>query len=252
MTKEFAPKDQVLHIDLSGRDPDEGSTELPYEKGALFLKMLEQAAGRDKFDAFLRSYFAHYRFRSITTKDFIDYLAQHLLASNPQIRKKVPMSLIEEWVYKPGLPASAPPIHSAAFDRVAAAANDFVSGKITAAQVPAQSWSTPEWLHFLKALPPDIGAEKMTQLDQQFHLTGSGNIEITLQWLLLAIKNQYAAANDKLEQTLTTVGRRKIVKPLYSELAKTPEGKEKARAIFAKAKSGYHPIVVNEVTQMLR
>jgi aminopeptidase N len=108
MVKEFAPKDQVLHIDLSGRDPDEGSTELPYEKGALFLRQLEQAVGREKFDAFLRSYFGKFRFRSITTKDFLDYLTQNLLAKNPATAKKVPMKLIEEWVYKPGLPESAP------------------------------------------------------------------------------------------------------------------------------------------------
>ena len=252
MTKEFAPKDQVLHVDLAGRDPDEGSTELPYEKGALFLKMIEQAAGRDKFDGFLRSYFSRYRFRSITTKDFLDYLSQHLLAPNPQLRKKLPMSLIEEWVYKPGIPASAPKIQAAAFDRVEAAASDFVSGKLTAEQIPAKQWSTPEWLHFLKALPQDLGEDRMTQLDQQFHFTDSGNIEITFQWLMLALKNHYTAADARLESTLLTVGRRKIVKPLYAELAKTPEGKEKARAIFAKAKAGYHPIVVNEVTQMLR
>src|SRR5262249_14285620 len=49
--------DQVLHIDLKGRDPDDGLTDIPYEKGALFLKHLEAAFGRTKFDAFLKSYF---------------------------------------------------------------------------------------------------------------------------------------------------------------------------------------------------
>jgi hypothetical protein len=73
-----------------------------------------------------------------------------------------------------------------------------------------------------------------------------------LQWLLLAIKNHYTAADQKLESTLLTVGRRKIAKPLYAELAKTEEGKQRAREIFERAKSGYHPILVNEVTQMLK
>jgi aminopeptidase N len=252
MVKEFAPKDQVLHIDLSGRDPDEGSTELPYEKGALFLRQLEQAVGREKFDAFLRSYFGKFRFRSITTKDFLDYLTQNLLAKNPATAKKVPMKLIEEWVYKPGLPESAPRIHAAAFDRVEEAAKAFVNGTSPAAQLPAKSWSTPEWLHFLKALPRDIGSERMRELDEQFHLTQSGNIEITLQWLLLAIKNNYMAADQKLESILMRVGRRKIAKPLYVELAKTEQGKQRAREIFERAKSGYHPILSNEVTELLK
>jgi leukotriene A-4 hydrolase/aminopeptidase len=252
MTKEFAPKDQVLHIDLKGRDPDDGSTELPYEKGALFLRQIEETIGREKFDTFLKSYFAHFRFRSITTKDFLDYFVKNVIAKDAQARQKLPMSLLDEWIYKPGMPASAPQIRSAAFERVEAETKQWLSGQINTEQLPADKWSTPEWLHFLKALPQDLGTQRMQELDQQFKLTQSGNIEITLQWLLLAIKNHYTAANDKLEQTLTTVGRRKIVKPLYAELAKMPEGKERARAIFAKAKDGYHPIVTNEVEQMLK
>ena len=38
-------KDQILHVDLNGRDPDDGMTQIPYEKGALFLRTLEQAFG---------------------------------------------------------------------------------------------------------------------------------------------------------------------------------------------------------------
>jgi leukotriene-A4 hydrolase len=92
----------------------------------------------------------------------------------------------------------------------------------------------------------------MRELDEQFHLTQSGNIEITLQWLLLAIKNNYMAADQKLESILMRVGRRKIAKPLYVELAKTEQGKQRAREIFERAKSGYHPILSNEVTELLK
>ena len=58
------PRDQILHINLDGRDPDEGSTRVPYEKGALFLKTLENATGRRRFDNFLNSYFEHFAFCS--------------------------------------------------------------------------------------------------------------------------------------------------------------------------------------------
>ena len=30
-------KDQILYVDLDGRDPDDGMTQIPYEKGSLFL-----------------------------------------------------------------------------------------------------------------------------------------------------------------------------------------------------------------------
>ena len=82
----------------------------------------------------------------------------------------------------------------------------------------------------------------MRQLDETFRLTRSGNAEIVHQWLLMAIRSQYTAAYPRLEEFLTTVGRRKFLRPLYTELAKTPEGRERALAIYKKARPGYHPI----------
>ena len=49
--------DSRLYIDLAGRDPDAGATEVPYEKGANFLRVLEKHFGREALDGFLRGYF---------------------------------------------------------------------------------------------------------------------------------------------------------------------------------------------------
>jgi aminopeptidase N len=68
--------DTILHIDLAGRDPDEGSTDIPYEKGSLFLQTIEAAVGRERFDTFLRSYFDRHAFQSITSAVFLDDRAQ--------------------------------------------------------------------------------------------------------------------------------------------------------------------------------
>ena len=75
----------------------------------------------------------------------------------------------------------------------------------------------------------------MAELDEAFHLTQSGNSEIAFQWLMMSIKNQYESAYPRLEEFLMTIGRRKFIKPLYEELAKTPEGKERALAIYRRA-----------------
>ncbi len=64
-------RDQILHVDLNGRDPDDGFTGIPYEKGALFLRHLEETVGREKFDIFVRGYFDSHAFQSITTETFI-------------------------------------------------------------------------------------------------------------------------------------------------------------------------------------
>ena len=45
----------------------------------------------------------------------------------------------------------------------------------------------------------------------------------------MAVRAQYEPAFGKLEGFLESVGRRKYLKPLYSELLKTGEGRERAR-----------------------
>jgi leukotriene-A4 hydrolase len=240
--------DQILHVDLKGRDPDDGFTGVPYEKGALFLRHLEEAVGREKFDKFVRDYFDSHAFQSITTETFVDYLNKNLAAANPNA---VTQADVDEWINKPGLPKNAPQPASDAFTNVGAQANDYASGKTPASTFPWKDWTTQEQLHFLKTLPADLGAQRMSELDGAFGLTKTGNSEIAFQWLMMAIKNKYAAADARLEEFLTSIGRRKFVKPLFEELAKTPEGMERAKAIYAKARPGYHPITQATVDTIL-
>ncbi|MBS1787457.1 MAG: M1 family metallopeptidase [Acidobacteria bacterium] len=244
----FDQPDQILHIDLTGRDPDDGSTEVPYEKGALFLRQLEETFGRENFDQFLKAYFDHFAFQSITTADFRAYLQKNLLDPNPQLAAKIP---VEEWLEKPGLPASAPKPQSAAFAKVEEQAKAWQEGKTPAAKLDTKQWTTQEWLHFLKSLPPQLSEAQMKELDQAFGLTKSGNAEIAHVWLLMAIRNKYAAAYPRLEQYLTSIGRQKLIKPLYEELVKTPEGKQRAKTIYAKARTGYHPIAQTAVDKIV-
>jgi len=214
---QLPPADCALYLDLAGRDPDEGCTLVPYEKGALLLGTIEQAVSRPRFDAFLRSYFDNFAFRSITTAEFLDYLRREL--PNP-----VP---VEDWIFHPGIPEGAAEPHSEAFARVE-----------TGWPSDTSRWSTQEWLHFLRLQnPPD-----MARLDREFQLTQSGNAEILHQWLLMAVRTGYLPAYPKMEAFLCSVGRRKFLKPLYSELMKTGDGRELARRIYARARPGYHPI----------
>ncbi len=245
---EFDDRDEILHVELKGRDPDDGFTEVPYEKGSLFLRHLEETIGREKFDKFLRGYFDSHAFQSITTETFVDYLQKNLLDQNTNVSR----ADVDEWIYKAGLPQNAPVPQSDAFARVEAQARNYLSGKIAAKDVQTQNWTTQEWLHFLQNLPTDLGATKMAELDRAFNLTKRGNSEIAFQWLLMSIKNNYTAANARLEEFLTSIGRRKFVKPLFEELVKTPEGKIRANTIYTEARSGYHPITVATIDEILK
>ncbi len=246
---ELPDADEILHVDLTGRDPDEGFTSVPYEKGALFLRLLEESFGRARFDEFVKGYFDHFAFQSITTADFRAYLQKHVLDADPQTAAKIPL---DEWLNNPGLPAKIPQPQSDAFTKVATQARAWLDGKTPAAKLDTKQWTTQEWLHFLKSLPPQLSEAQMRELDQAFKLTQTGNAEIAHEWLLAVIRNHYSAAYPRLEAYLISIGRQKLIKPLYEELVKTPDGRERALQIYRKARPGYHPIAVTAIDKVLK
>jgi hypothetical protein len=241
--------DQVLHIDLTGRDPDESLTDVAYEKGALFLRHLETACGRTRLDAFLKAYFDHFAFRSITTAQFEAYLETHLLKGDPMRAAKVP---VKEWLYQPGLPGVAPALRARAFEEVEKQAKAWAEGKTKAVGLRTQDWSTQEWLHFLNVLPAKLTAAQMQELDVALGFTKRTNAEVLFQWLLLSVRHRFEPAYPRLEEFLTSQGRRKFLKPLYEALLTTPEGKERARRIYAKARPTYHPLAAATVDALLK
>jgi hypothetical protein len=105
-------------------------------------------------------------------------------------------------------------------------------------------WVTQQWLYFLDNMPAALSAEQLARLDQAYGFTRSQNAEIERSWLLLVVRNRYQPGYARLEEYLTTVGRRKLIAPLYVELMKTPSGSEMAKRVYAKARPGYHPETV--------
>jgi leukotriene-A4 hydrolase len=241
-------RDEILHIDLTGRDPDDGATRLPYEKGCLFLRSLEEAFGRDPFDRFLRGYFDRFAFQSIRTQDFLLYLRENLIGSD---RRRFPDGSLEEWIEKPGLPAAAPRPESDALRRVVRVSQEWSEGRVAAHEVPYGEWSTQERLQFLRRLPSPLPPERMRELDSAFGLTTSGNAEIAFQWLLLGLRSGYPETDGRLQEFLVSIGRRKFIKPLYEELMKTETGRQRALAIYRRARPGYHPIAVDTVDRIV-
>jgi leukotriene-A4 hydrolase len=235
---ELPARDTHLFLDLTGRDPDEAATKLAYEKGYFLLRLIEETVGREKWDAFLRDYFDAHAFQSMTTAEFIEELREKLLSQHAGAEDQIG---VEQWVNTPGIPVNVPQVHSDAFTKVEAQSKAFEAGT-PAAQLTTQNWSTHEWIHFLRHLPKTLTREQMAELDAAFHFTGSGNSEILHEWLMNAIEKKYDPAYDALERFLLRQGRRKFLKPLYQKLAETPEGLDRARRIYEKARPMYHAV----------
>jgi aminopeptidase N len=237
------PADQGLAVDLRDRDPELAFSDVPYQKGRLFLDYLDARFGRERFDAFLRGYFDHFAFKSLTTEQFNDYLGENLLDRFPGI---VTRAQVLAWEHGPGLPADAVLPTSTAFQAVDEARSAWLAGALDPRKFGAD-WAWQQWVHFLDNMPAAIGAKRMGDLDQTFGFTKSRNDEIEFSWLRLAIRNDYRPADERLEQFLESIGRLKFVQPLYEELMRTPGGAEKAKRVFAKAKPGYHPLTAGTI-----
>lgn len=244
--KALPSADTRLAIDLKGRNPDEGLTEIAYEKGAAFLRMLEANVGRERFDPFLRRWFDDHAFQPVTSAQFLAAVRRDLVRGDAALEQRLQL---DRWVYEPGIPANAVPADPQAFAEVDSAVAAHASGTL-----PTSTWSrwtTDERLRFLNRLPRQQSRARLDALNQAFGLNAVGNNEVLFAWLSLAVANRYDAAVPALERFLTSLGRRKFVRPLFLALHKDEQwGRPIAQRIYPRARPLYHPLVTQELDKL--
>jgi leukotriene-A4 hydrolase len=239
--------DTRLKVSLTGRNPDDGISQIPYVKGYNFLKVIEQAVGREKFDPFIKNYFDAHAFQSITTEDFVKYINDNLIKGDKALADKIKL---DDWIYKPGIPSNITSVHSDDFTAIDSIQKNW--RKIGVKGLSQKIKSTTEKQHFIDYLPADITAEEMAAIDNEFSFTKNGNFVIKRQWFVQAIRHEYKTAYPAIEQFMIATSRTGSLMTLYKELIKTSEGKTWAKQIFDKAKSGYHATTVQAVGDLLK
>jgi leukotriene-A4 hydrolase len=239
--------DTRLKVSLTGRNPDDGISMIPYVKGYAFLRVIENAVGREKFDPFIKNYFDAHAFKSITTEDFVKYINENLIKGDKALADKIKL---DDWIYKPGIPSNIVPVSSADFDAIDKIQKIWRETGVTG--LSKKITTTAEKQHFIDHLPADITAKEMEAIDKEFNFTKGGNFIIKRQWFVQAIRHQYKAANSAIEQFLIGISRTGSVMMLYKEMAKTPEGKIWAKQVFEKAKSSYHATTIQAVEDVLK
>jgi len=224
----------VLRTHLEGVDPDDVYSSVPYEKGSLFVALLERTVGREKFDRFIRAYIERFHFTSVTTEELMDFVERQL----PGAAAKAGA---DEWLNRPGVPANAPVFRSASLEAIVALAEGWATG---ARPAPAQlaSWSPSELLVYLQHLPRQLPEAECRWLDAELKLTGRGNYEILVEWLTVALGSDYEPVFGRARDVLLKVGRMKYLRPLYGALGRHPRTRALAREIFAAAAPTYHTL----------
>jgi leukotriene-A4 hydrolase len=246
ITASAHPEDTRLKLALEGRSPDDGMTDIAYNKGYFFLRLIEETAGREKFDAFLKNYFDTHKFQVMDTERFLEYLRANLVT--PEMEKAIN---IQAWVYGEGLPSNAPVVISDELAQVDKLREQWETGLTKANELPWEGWSYQERYRFISNFSRSVGADDMKMLDAQFLISATGNNEVLFAWLEQAIRKNYTPAYDELEKFLTSVGRRKFVAPLYEAMVDTRQI-ELAKTIYAKARPGYHAVTVGTVDELLK
>ncbi len=242
---EFGPDSPFtrLKTDGKGHDPDDFYSLVPYEKGFLLVSLFEQAAGREEFAAFIRKYIEHFRFTSITTEEFLEFLDKEL----PGVAEKVDA---KKWIYQSGLPDNAPVFNSAKLEELKNLAAGWSDG-LRPSPNEAKDWTPEHWQIFLQDLPRKMSEADCRWLDENFHLTEQGNAEILSNWLIIAASSGYEPAFERIASFLSEVGRMKYLKPLYSALYAGEKTKTMAVEIFADNAGSYHPIARGGLERIL-
>jgi aminopeptidase N len=240
------PESTKLKLDLKDKNPDDGMTDIPYEKGFLLLKTIENKVGKEKMDLFLKEYFNKHKFSTITTEKFISYLNKNLLESN-NINFNV-----SEWIYKSGIPKNSIAISSNKFDEVMQTISKWKAEKISSKEICNKNWVIQQRIHFIRNIPKEISNKKLKELDDDCGFSNTSNSYIAMVWFEQAAKRNYHANNidKKMEEFLINVGRRWYVTTIYNALKENDRVKEAVK-IYKKAKPNYHSVTTRTVDKML-
>ncbi len=256
--------DTRLKLDLTGRNPDDGLTDVAYDKGRFFLCHLEQVVGKANWDEFVNKYFKTNAFSYQNTEGFVDFLNKELLSKNKEWEKK---ANIQQWIYGEGMPKDAVKPVSKELDKVDLLVTNYLSENLKLENMDTTGFTSHHWQYFIrqigkKLLPePSVngikivaqlnGVNILNELDAKFKFSNRGNAEICCDWFTLSAKVGYKKNRVQTQHFLCSVGRRKFLMPIYQALAQSEEGKVWARTVYKLAKGGYHSVSAISVEEVL-
>jgi leukotriene-A4 hydrolase len=232
-----------LWFPMQGLHPDEIFSSIPYHKGNAFLMQLEETVGREAFDAFIKKYINTFRFRSITTAAFVEFMKEEL----PLAASKVDF---QKWLYRPGFPEDAPSLKSFIYDDVSEKAEAFVKGeRLQSGEI--KDWKPDQIQLFLQLLPERISFEDCSYLEQLFDIHERTAAATLSAFYTLSVRSGYQNVLPGIEHFVATIGRHFLVSPVLRAMTQSDWARNKARPIFERYRSRHHPITVNYLDKIL-
>lgn len=227
------PNKAILHRQVP--DPIEGFSQFSYSKGQLFLRTLEDLAGRRRFDFFLRRYFQTFAWRWVDERNFLAAFREFAVDGDATLESAL---RLDEWVYGPGLPSNVTvPVQAALSVRVNARAAAFNAGT-PIAQLNPTAWNDTEVKIFLSQVRFTIGP-RLAEIDAALGLSARETPPYV--WLEQSIEHRYEPGLAALDRVLLRGAPYEWVVPLYQDL--NTADRARALSLFSRAREHYlHPL----------
>jgi leukotriene-A4 hydrolase len=236
-----------LRPNLSGVDPDDAFSKIPYEKGSLFLFFLEtKVGGSAAMLEWLHQYYVKYEGKSVNTETFKEeFLGWFSSRSNPQALASIDW---ESWLYKPGLPAFDPSEHliNSYGSACATLAEKWIkNGGAGTTPDDLKNFKSKQVMYFLDLIfaATPLSHELIDKLNNTYGLMASGNVEIAYRFFMTSLKSGLKTVFESVADFLSKHGRGLYVRPLYRALAELD--RDYAYSVFKQNRSRYHGIIRN-------
>ncbi|EFN80896.1 Leukotriene A-4 hydrolase [Harpegnathos saltator] len=226
---------------LTGIDPDDAFSIVPYEKGHTFLFYLEQLlGGPEVFEPFFKSYLDMYKYKSIKTDTWKDYL-YHYFPDKVQLLNSVDW---DTWLHKPGMPPIIPDYDKTLAIVCTELAERWIQSDentaMTFAMKDIKDFSPGQKVAFLTDLHKSsivLSVNKIQQMANIYQLDSVKNCEIRFIWLRLCIKNRWEARVSDALAFATEQGRMKYVRPIFRDLYDWIEMRQRAIDVYLSKKN---------------
>ncbi|HYC59493.1 MAG TPA: leukotriene A4 hydrolase C-terminal domain-containing protein [Thermoanaerobaculia bacterium] len=225
----------ALHYPVA--EAKEGFSQTSYGKGALFVRTLEDHAGRERFDAFLKMYFQWNRWWWVDEQKFAAQYRSMIHPDETQLR-------LNEWLYEGGLPSNvSAPATSGIRTRVEQRVNAFNSGTPIGQLAPA-TWTETELGLFLQTAQV---RPNMAKIDAALSLSASDTPP--LKWLTDSARSRYEPGMVAVERVLLRGTPYSWMNPIYRALNEVD--RERARAVFQRSRANYYPLMEKQIGHIL-
>ncbi|KAL9645691.1 hypothetical protein ABK040_003424 [Willaertia magna] len=228
-------------------DPDDAFSSVPYEKGFNFLYYLATTIVGDmtRFESFLKHYFTVFANQTVTSEDmkkcFLEFFADV---------EKVKEIDWDTWFYGEGLGPITNNFDNTLSTSAVELADRWIKKSGPFERDDIKGWTSHHICYFLDRLLESETEISIEQLDKTYDFSSNTNSEIMHRWQMLALKWKYEPIKPFVVKFITSQGRMKYVRTLYSNLFKVDP--ELAVKTFKEHEGFYHSIARKMIAKDLK